>query len=261
MDKNMDKKKKKLIFSLIIIIATIILITVGSTFAYFSSTMSSEENAINFGAATFKLDLDDDTSLIKGAVIPSAEKYVDIASTRVDDNGDFLKPYEEDGKLITAGTACIDDNLNEICSIYTFTIKNTMTDYDLPLYVTLHPAINSFTNLYFKVLDKDKKEVISATPLIDDRPYEEDDDGNKIYDENSKITPVVLENINKILPKAPDENTPSEVTYSIVLWIMETGENQTEQDSNQVFGGTLHVNTSGADGNGITGVFSAGGVE
>lgn len=257
----MMEKKKKLIFALIVTIATVILFTVGSTFAYFSATMNSEENAVSVGAAVFKVDLLDDTSLIKGQLIPSAEKYVDIASTRVDENGDFLKPYEKDGKTITEGTACIDDNLNEICSIYTFTIQNPMTDMELPLYVTLNPAINTFTNLYFKVLDKDKNVVIDATHLIDDRPYKLDGSGQKVYEEGSKMSPVVLSNINITLPKAIDENTPSEATYSIVLWIMETGKNQNLEDSNKGFSGGITVQTSSADGKGITGAFSAVGVE
>jgi len=53
----MNEKNKKLIFVLLIIISTIILILVGSTFAYFSVTARSAENAITVGAATFSIDL------------------------------------------------------------------------------------------------------------------------------------------------------------------------------------------------------------
>ena len=128
----MDKRKKKQIFTLIVFVAIIILIGVGSTFAYFNANVSSEESAIDIGAAVFEVDLQDDTSLIKSNIIPSKEKYVNMAIERLDENGNFIKPYEEDGKTITDQTVCIDDNLNEICSIYTFTVKNTMTDIELP---------------------------------------------------------------------------------------------------------------------------------
>jgi predicted ribosomally synthesized peptide with SipW-like signal peptide len=73
----MSKKKKKQLFILIIFIAAIILITIGSTFAYFSATVSSVENAVSMTAAEFKVELTDDTSLIKSSLIPSAELYVD----------------------------------------------------------------------------------------------------------------------------------------------------------------------------------------
>lgn len=263
----MNDKRKKNIFTLIIAIAVVILMAVGSTFAYFSATTNSEENAVSLGAATFRLGYVDDTSLIKTSIIPTLEKYVDFSTVpRVDENGDFLKPYEENGNLVTKETACIDDNLNEICSIYTFTIQNPMTDMDLPLYVTLRPTINSFANLYFKVLDKDKNVVMQKTHIIDDREYTLDSNGNKKYAEGSEMSSIVLEPLNKILPRATvDEATgeviPSEVTYSIVIWVLETGEDQTIQDAGQVFAGGINVNASSADGTGITGVFTAGGEE
>lgn len=252
----MDKKKKKIIFILIITIATIILIAVGSTFAYFSATIASEENAVSLGAAVFTLDLEDDTSLIKTQVIPSAEKYVDMSTIqRLDENRNFIKPYRENGDLIVEKTACVDDNLNEICSIYTFTVINTMTDMDLPLYVTLNPTINTFENLYFKVVDEEKNVVMEGTPIKNEQA--------ETNEEASNI--VALTGINT-LPKATnDQDTgniiPSKATYSIIIWIMETGKDQTPQDSGQIFAATLNIMASGSDGQGITGVFSAGGIE
>lgn len=266
----MDNKKKKYIFSLILMIAIIILIAIGSTFAYFSAMVSSEENAVNLSAAVYKLELLDDTSLIKTRVIPSAEKYVDMSLDRLDENGNFIKPYEQDGKMIKDHTVCIDDNLSEICSLYTFTIQNPMTDMDLPLYITLNPAINTFENLYYKVIervyDSDSgkykiNELIGKTHLVDDREYTLDSNGNKVYSEGNKISPAVLEGINTTLNKAPSKNEPTEVTYSIVLWVDETNSNQTIADSGKVYAGTLNVNASGVNGNGISGVFSAGGVD
>lgn len=257
-----DRKKKGILF-VIAFIATLVLIAVGATFAYFSATISSADNAVNVGAAMFRIDFDDDVSLIKGNVIPSIEEYVDIASKRVDGQGKFLKPYEdsETGKMVIANTACIDDNLNEICSLYTFTISNPLTNVDLPLYITLNTSVNSFENLYFKVLDSNLNEVIGATHLVDDREYTLDGENNKVYASGSTISPVVLTNINKKLPKATDSEHPSSVTYTIVMWIMETNTNQNTSDGGKVFASTLHVSASGPGGQGITGVISAAGTE
>lgn len=256
----MDNKKKQTILIFLIMLAIVILIGVGSTFAYFTASIGSKENALSATAAVFKIDLIDDTELIKKNMIPSEEKYVDMAINRLDASGNFLKPYEENGETIKEGTTCIDDNLFEICSIYTFTISNP-TSTDLPLYITLIPSVNTFENLYYKVVDKDLNEVISATKLVDDREYTLDASGNKVYKADSTISPVVLTEINKTLPKATDEKTPSTVKYSIVMWIMETGENQTTEDSGKRFAATLNVNASGEEGKGITGTLSVTGVE
>ena len=261
----MDNKNKKQIFSLIVGIATIILVAVGSTFAYFSANVSSNEGALDATAAVFKVELVDDTSLIKTALIPSAEKYVDLATIpRVDENGEFLKPYEEDGNKITDKTACIDDNLNEICSIYTFTIQNPMTEYELPVYVTLTPTINTFKNLYFKVLDSEQNIVMGKTHIVDDREFTLDTNGDKVYEPDSKMSPIVISGIDITLPRATVTDgkvVPSEATYSIVLWIDETGYDQTTEDSLQVFTGGVRIESSGSDGGGITGVMTAGGNE
>ena len=262
---RMDRRKNKQLFTLIIVIATIILIAVGSTFAYFTATISSEENAVSFGAAVFTMDLEDDTSLLKTQLIPSAEKYVDASTIqRLDENGEFIKPYRENEQFVYEETACIDDNLNEICSIYSFTVINTMTDMDLPLYITLIPTINTFENLYFKVVDEDKNVVMERTPVknetTDSTANNEDNENN-----NNNQNAVVLTGI-KDLPKATkeeatDEIIPSKAKYSIILWILETGDNQTAKDGGQIFAATLNVMAGGPDGGGITGVFSAGGTE
>lgn len=269
----MDDKKKKDILYALIALAILILIGVGSTFAYFTATISSEENAVNLGAAEFKLELTEDTDLIKGNLIPSEEKYVDMAIARVDETGAFKKPYKDEttGETITAGTACIDDNLNEICSIYTFTISNPMTTNAIPLYVTLKQSMNTFENLYYKVLDSEGNVVIPATRIIDDRyltnpdgSFQKDATGKRIPKENFDsltISPAVLTGINKTLPAAPNETTKSSVTYSIVMWIMETHTVQNESDGGKLFASTLYVSASGAEGGGITGIMSTSGVE
>ena len=276
----MGEQKKKILFAILVVISSVVLLIVGSTFAYFSAVVSSNENAIVVGAATFELDLDDDVSLIKDNLIPSIEEYVDIASTRVS-NGEFIKPYEnqQTGETVIDGTACVDDNLNNICSIYTFTVINEMTNTDVPLYITLIPAVNTFENLYIKILDENKQEVVNSKMQVLDDRYETEvvngvtkyqkSDGEWVQKDdfaNLTMSPYVLTPLNNILPRATvDDQTgyviPSTVTYSIVMWIMETGYNQNLEDSNKMFAAQLKVSASGAEGNGITGVISAVGNE
>lgn len=266
MNKSMSKKKKSQLFIMFIYLATIIVTIVGATFAYFSASVKSQENAVGMTAAVFKVELEEDTSLIKTKLIPSEEIYVDRATIqRLDENKNFIKPYEENGEIVTKKTACIDDNMMEICSIYTFTIINPMTTTELPAYVTLNPSINSFTNLYFKIVDENKNVVMEATHIKDDREFTYDSEGKKVF-KDTKISPIVLSGINVTLPKATKDEktgvvTPSKATYSIILWINEIGKDQTRQDGSQVFAGGVKVESSGANGGGITGMLTAGGEE
>lgn len=272
----MSDKKKKTIFGILVVVSVIILITVGSTFAYFTASINSSENAVDIKSAVFKLELDDDTDLIKSNLIPTEERFVDMVIDRRDDSGNFIKPYMDGDALVKENTVCIDDNLNEICSLYTFTVINPMTDLDVPLYITLDVAYNSFENLFYKVVDSELNEVISATPLLDNRyeiigeginrKYNKDADNNLIKLDNFDSLPLpreILTNINLVLPKSAslkDEDL-STVTYSIVFWINENYERQNESDGGKIFMSTLTVSASGADGMGITGVFSSAGTE
>ena len=246
-----DTKSKK--FLLFIIIANIFIVSVGATFAYFAATTESNEDAVNLEAAFFELGLEEDTSLIKTKVIPSKEIYVDRGTIyRIDSDKEFIRPYEKNGEIISKNTVCIDDNLNEICSIYTFTILNPMTDYDLPVYVTIRPNINTFGNLAFKVVDADKNVIMEKTLMK--QPGQTDD-----------RLAVPLKNF-KTLPKATkdpntDEIIPSSATYSIILWIDEIDANQTAADAGKMFAGTINIMSGSENGTGITGVFSVVGVE
>jgi hypothetical protein len=276
----MDKKKKKFLLLTLIVIATAILISVGSTFAYFTAMVGSPDNAVSLTAAVFQIDLEDDISLIKSQVIPSQERYVDLAINRLDENGEFIKPYEEDGKMVRDYTACIDDNENEICSIYTFTVINPIADMDIPVQISIKPTINTFTNMKYKVVktvqnELGEYEVVQLTEgrwLTDDRyeinsgtgEYVKDAEGNKIEKPNFSSLPIstiTIEGIKETIPKAKDSKTPGRGTFSIIMWVDEINQDQTTQDSGQVFAGTLIVDTATNGGNGITGVFSAGGVD
>lgn len=260
----MFEKHSKKIFILSMI--TALFITVGSTFAYFSASITSNNGVLSETAAEFKIDLVDDTELLKTNLIPSEEIYVDYSTiNRADEKGNYKKPYKNDeGILVTDQTACIDDNLNEICSIYTFTIQNPNTEYELPASVTIIPSVNTFKNLYFKVLDQEQNVVVQKTHLIDDRDYTLDGDGNKKYADGAKMKNIPLDGLEATLPRATKENgtiIPSEATFSIVIWIDEIGRDQSDEDSLQLFAGGIRVESKDGKGQGITAVFTAGGVE
>jgi len=107
--------------------------------------------------------------------------------------------------------------------------------------------------------------LVDTRYFVDDETgaYIKDEDGNKVPKPNfDELTSQPLEIKDKLgmLPKAIDKDTPSESTYTLVLWVDEIEQNQTNQDSGQMFAGGIVVSVGGG-GNGITGVFSAGGVD
>ena len=249
----MKEKTKKILLFIIAFSALAILVGAGFTFAYFQASINSKPNAVDAHAAVFEIELKEDSSLIKSNIIPSAKKHVDTAT-----NEDRRK----------AGTACIDDNGNEICSVYTFQIINR-SKTDTPLYITLNPSINTFENLYLKVINKEGTEIIPATHIVDSR-YQVDENGDYLkngddlikkenFDE-LKQEPIVLKEINSLKGSIDLEN-PTEDEYSIIMWINENDHNQTKSDGGKMFASTLNI-TSSYDGvGGVTGVFSAFGTE
>ena len=61
----MRGKTKGQYFILIVYVLTIVVTIIGATFAYFTAMVSSNENAVSMIAAEYKIELEDDTSLIK----------------------------------------------------------------------------------------------------------------------------------------------------------------------------------------------------
>ena len=72
---------------------------------------------------------------------------------------------------------------------------------------------------------------------------------------------ITLTNLSQTLAKATDSETPTAVTYSIVLWVMEVNVDQTKEDSGKKFSGGITVTAAGNGNNGITGIISAYGTE
>ena len=268
----MKEKNKKILLFIIVLSALGILISAGLTFAYFQTSISSKENAVDVTSAVFEIGLEEDNSLIKNNIIPSIKDYVDIATNndRRDSNKNFLKPVvnEETGEVNKAGTTCIDDNGNEICSVYTFRIINKTKD-DMPLYLTLTPSINTFENLYLKVIDKEGNEIMPATHIVDSR-YQLDENGNYLKNgddlikkdnfDSLKQDPIVLTGINS-LKGSNDLEKPIKDEYSIIMWINEIHDNQNVGDGGKIFASTLNITSSYDGTGGITGVFSAFGTE
>ena len=127
----MEKKNNKAIIG-IVVIASVILIMVGATFAYFSTTGGSANDAVAANAAVLaNLGFTSQNSKIATDLIPVAAQ------------SEFFSMYPG-----TGASGCVDDVGNEICSVYEFTVTNTAS-VTQTIYVSFVPSENTFDNMYF----------------------------------------------------------------------------------------------------------------
>ena len=143
MNNNEGKNNSQGIFYAVIGVATLVVTIVGATFAFFSATANSPVNAVATNSATVDLTFTPVATGVKGALIPVNEALPRFASV-----------------VGTAETDCKDDNGNNICSVYQFTITNPSQTASQRIYVSLTPNVNEFINLkyaVFKGADSDIK--------------------------------------------------------------------------------------------------------
>lgn len=238
-----NKNSGSSIFLGVIGVATLVVAIIGATFAYFSASANSTNNAIATSSTTLNLNLVDNVGTnLKSSLIPATEAIATY--------GALSKTY-----LGTSGKEqCVDDNGNEICSIYQFTISNPSTTTSQALSFTMNILTNSFAHLKYKIyegtsgasgtLDNDSTAVIDAQTLPTIT-------GTSTEAEKT----IALTALNATY--APEESH----TYTIVIWINELGEgasgNQTDADAGKAFAAGLNI--SSGNGSGVTGVISSAG--
>ncbi len=254
------------IFYAVIGIATLVVTIIGATFAFFSATTNSAPNAVNTSAATVSLGFTPVDTGIKQALIPVDEKLSRFASV-----------------VGTGASDCKDDNGNNICSVYQFTISNPSPTAAQRIYVTLDPTVNEFSNLHYAVFKGDDNAIKGKTAKYDV-------DGTAVTTGSDTAAHVVGTNGDLVISDTPfgansttshtlgalEQVLPasSDVTYTIVLWIHEisadaspaNGGDQTAVDSvitdggtgtqrGRRFAATINVTTAGG-GKGVTGVLA-----
>ena len=261
-----DRNNNQGIFYAVIGIATLVVTIVGATFAFFSANAASDPGAVNTSAATISLGFDAVDTGIKQSLIPIDETLPRFASV-----------------VGTATTDCKDDNGNNICSVYQFTVSNPSTTAAQRIYVTLTPTTNEFTNLHYAVFKGNDTQIKAASDQYDV-------DGTAVSTVSDATSNIIGANGDLVISDTPfGANsttaitlTPLEqvlapsgsVTYTIVLWIHEikndtnpaNGGDQTAVDSiitdsqtnetrGRQFAATINVTTAGG-GSGVTGVLA-----
>jgi len=265
------------IFFAIIGITTLIVAVIGATFAYFSADAASDPNVITGKSTVLKLGFDNDTSGLKTNLIPSGDEIAIAGANR----------------LGRTGKQCIDDNGNQICGVYVFTVGNPSPGTMQTIYGAINVVTNEFENLYFAVykgnangeeefdlLDENSMLVgptkfpaantdlslptLTATLAASKNDY--DDKGDVItdgFDENIPSTYTLYEEV--VTEDGESTTYYNKQTFTMVIWVHEikgdegvTDADQTEADSGKTFTAGLTFNTS-SGGSGVTGVIAAAG--
>ena len=223
----MEENKSKGIFLGVVGVATLIVAIIGATFAYFVASASGNTNAVQAAGADVSgtLKLDEDVSGIKNNMIPVSEEVM-------------KKSFVQAGTGATAKCAGIskteegseNPTVYNLCSTYVFTLKNTAS-IPQTVYASLESTANGFTNLYYCIYE-DENSIDTETVACGAVPAVGD------------ITGARAKNIFNVTLPAGSEETPSTAKYSLVLYINETGGDQTPNDSGATYTGTLKVTSS-----------------
>lgn len=118
MEENRKSEKKSLIYA-IIGVAVLIVAVVGSTFAFYSATVSSKEGEVSGEAGGGELPVLTVTKLTTAAT----DKLIPIDMT-MDVLTRGALGYNNEGTTFDATKACLDKNNYSVCQIYSVTVTN-----------------------------------------------------------------------------------------------------------------------------------------
>ena len=286
----MENRRGSGIFLGVIGVATLLVAIIGATFAYFSATARSGNEAIAVGSTKLALGYKDDTTKFKTNMIPSTYAIAHHAATDatwIDTTKkvNVITGKDSEGKdivtTIDAPGQCIDQNGNEICSFYEFYVGNPSKTTNMDIVGTITAVTNDFTNLKFAIYDEAGTKVVEDVMPSPDAPLRLTalDQTLLAYDGVENRTGDVVD-FSKMGPDngvlAYNEKDPStyqpkvdmssstnagkkNITnvrhYTMLIWINETSGDQTEADSGKVFAAGISFTTGGGAG-GVTGVIS-----
>ena len=251
------------IFLGVIGVATLVVAIIGATFAFFSASTNSEANAISVQSTTLGLDFVDTVNTnLKTHLIPAAENIATYAATM-----QALNPA-------SGNAQCVDDNGNDVCGVYQFTVCNgtlevvdnaktencqATSNSTQDVTFTLNVATNEFTNLKYKIYTGAITSLnSSSTPIVTAQTFPA-----------SGSVSLALGNDQSHekyhLGTAAGTNS---VTYTMVIWLNETGEDQSvgageqlgegqSREAGKAFAAGITVSTG--SGTGVTGVIAAAG--
>lgn len=212
--KDSDSKK---IFAMIIMIATLMVCTTSATYAYFAIAPVSN-NTISGTAATAGLTLDviQKNPSSPGKLVPQKSSAIATA----------LRDY-----------GCIDDNGNTVCLQYMVTVTNTSTAVVVVDGTIQFSGVDNMPNLKWYMYEIHSR----LEEIFDDA----DNEGSSGMPANITTPQTLASNVRLVAPSRV--LNANEATYMVVIWLRETGQEQTDSGT---FTATITFTSS--NGTGVT---------
>ena len=262
----MENRRGNEIFLGVVGVATLLVAIIGATFAYFSASARSNNEAINTSSAQLKLGYADDPGKLSTNLIPASDRVALFAGT---DKKWIAKEETQyvgsDGATttLTGHGLCKDAYDNEVCGIYEFTIGNPTTSR-MEIEGEVTSVINQFENIWFAVYDETNTQVVTpkkfpqATQTVKLTGLEQGLVGSTNEKDNSSFDETDPTTYTPIVDKSNPENATTETnvrTYKMVIWIQEIEDDQTTADSGKILTASIKFQTKG--GAGVTGTIAA----
>ena len=242
------------IFLGVIGVATLIVAIIGATFAFFGAEITGGEGNLTTQSTTLALGYSDVTTGLKQALIPASELIAIYAAT--------------DPTYLASNDQCIDDNDNQVCSVYDFTIGNPSTTTAQTLHASINSVANGFTDLKFQIYEISNEDGTTLTKVVDTTQMPAEGQSAELAGLTQILEPSKEGAISgelttdaplnyKLVTKENEDGTKqyNRKTYRLVMWIDETNTNQTETNAGMTFAGSIYFTT--ASGNsGVTGVIA-----
>lgn len=265
----MGNNKGSNIFLGVIGVATLLVAIIGATFAFFGAEISSPEGAVSAQSATLSLGYQDVTDGLNTNMIPAEYWIAEYAAMEqkfwTEDERDEFNEGKEDGEQYKGNLQCIDDNGNEVCGVYTFTIGNPSFTTAQNLYGSISIVENGIADLWFRIYDEEGEEVVEPTAFSEavDNVISLDELNQRLLPSSSDTGKTIEQGFDAAKPLTytlvGKENASGKMeynrrTYTLVLWIEETQTDQTETSGNgAMFAASINFSTASGT-SGVTGV-------
>ncbi len=239
-----ENRKGPGVFYAVVGVATLVVAIIGATFAYFSASASNNEAITGNTAEAGGVELTITPVTTTGTnMLPlnlmDNTKATDPATGAADQFADALGS--------TKGASCKDSNGNNVCQVYSITVKNKSTTSTVQVRGTLNLASEA-TNMKWQLLETGTSTARADFATVVDKGVT----GDVTVGGNTGATTGKA---------AASQNLAAEAsaTYYVLVWLEETGDAQETADASKSFTGTVTFNAVDASGktSGLTASFTA----
>lgn len=183
--------KKKVLSSIFITIIIIIVVTLGTTLAFFSASVSNED-VVKGEASTFDVELQLATVYKASQLVPLSDNLVPNAI----------------GK---SSNKCIDSQNYEVCTLYTLTLANSGKSQIVTGYVSTDSTTYTTDNLKYQIFDSNYNaitDVMTLSRVVSEKVY---------FKKDNSLVNASIDNTN--------------ITYYLAIWLSETVTSQSSDYS------------------------------